>query len=256
MSSCARLLACLAAFSAACGNQSTSAPAPVDRNADPVPSPQPPSSGPPSVIEPPAAEPPASSQKFRLTLEFNAERPGASLGGSGTGPYFYVEPGGLFCPSDCTLEFPAGSKVRVVYENYVLRGVPDERFERWTGACEGTDLSCAVTMDADKTVVADLSYHRHVLLAISIVGPGDGQLSADRADDPPYYGYDRLRVEGLWADFALEIGESVTLSPAPDPGSHLGAWIGACSPAGRGACTFKATEGMPSLVTTSARFDR
>ena len=59
-------------------------------------------------------------------------------------------PTGINCGNDCTQAFPHGT-------NVTLTATPDPAyvFNRWTGACTGTNPVCTVKMDAAKTATAE-----------------------------------------------------------------------------------------------------
>lgn len=80
----------------------------------------------------------APSTTFALTLS-------KAGGGSGT---VSSNPAGLNCGSTCSASFSSGASV-------ILSATPDagSTFAGWSGACSGTG-SCALTMDAAKTVTA------------------------------------------------------------------------------------------------------
>ncbi|MBA2331392.1 MAG: hypothetical protein H0V94_01195 [Actinobacteria bacterium] len=70
---------------------------------------------------------------------------------------------GIDCPTVCTIAWDGGERV-------TLEAIPgdDRRVVRWTGACGGTSLTCALTMDRPQNagvVFGPLSYPGRVLIA-------------------------------------------------------------------------------------------
>jgi Divergent InlB B-repeat domain len=66
-------------------------------------------------------------------------------------------PAGINCGLDCvqqTASFPSGTLVTLAAQS-----IPGASFSHWTGDCSGSSNPCAVTMNADKTVVAHFQNH-------------------------------------------------------------------------------------------------
>jgi List-Bact-rpt repeat protein len=79
-----------------------------------------------------------SVQKVRLSV---------SLIGSGT---LTSSPGGINCPSDCTENYRAGTRVTLT-----PRAGSWTQFAGWGGACTGQGSTCVVTMTSTKNVTAN-----------------------------------------------------------------------------------------------------
>lgn len=95
-------------------------------------------------------------------------------------------------------------------------------FDGWSGACEGTDPVCEVTMDQARTVTATFSAvdgGPHTL-TVSTDGDGDGAVTSDPA------GIDTAAGETS-ADFAA--GTDVTLTADASEGSTFAGWSGSCA---------------------------
>jgi hypothetical protein len=106
----------------------------------PPPRPEPPEPLPPAPPPPPppGPPPPPPGQTFTLTVSVQP-----SGGGKVTGT-------GIDCPSDCTETYAAGTSVTLHAEPASSYALDD-----WDGACTGSDESCTLTMDADKSATAN-----------------------------------------------------------------------------------------------------
>jgi len=84
-------------------------------------------------------------------------------GGTGTGTVT-SSPGGISCGSDCSEIYNIGTSV-------TLMASPDtsSTFGGWSGACTGTG-TCAVTMDAEKTVTATFTLKTYTITASAGTG--------------------------------------------------------------------------------------
>ncbi len=131
--------------------------------------------------------------------------------------------GGTTSPSAGVHIYAQGATVNVT-------ATPAEHYEfdRWEGACTGTDPNvCQVVMDADKTVTAFFTEIPQYTLTVNTSGPGTVTL------DPPGGTYYRDTV--------------VTLTPVPASGYVFSSWSGACS--GTGECSV--TMDAPKTVTAN-----
>jgi uncharacterized repeat protein (TIGR02543 family) len=75
---------------------------------------------------------------------------------------------GIKCGVDCAQDYLAGTTV-----TFSRTAPPTGRTFRWLGDCgfRGTNASCAITMDANKSVIADYS-RRELGLTVNVTGPG------------------------------------------------------------------------------------
>ena len=81
---------------------------------------------------------------------------------------------GLICGSRCSVSFPAGVKIDITAAPY-----QGSFFSGWSGACSGISNACTVTMDSNKSVVADFektgSIQGKADLVITNISMGPGQ---------------------------------------------------------------------------------
>jgi hypothetical protein len=130
--------------------------------------------------------------------------------GSGT---VTSSPAGINCGILCTNTFDEGTVV-------TLTGTPDSgaTFIGWSGAgCSGTG-TCAITMDAAKSVTASFSVVQRTL-TVNRAGSGSGIVNSNPAG---------IACGGQCAA-AFDQGTLVSLTASPDAGSQFSGWSGDCS---------------------------
>jgi hypothetical protein len=146
------------------------------------------------------------------TLQVVPAGPGSGTVSSG--------PAGIGCGEDCSEVYANGTPV-------TLTATPETGsvFSGWSGGgCSGTG-SCTVTMDQNRTIIANFGLDVHTL-QIELSGSGNGTVSSERAGIS--CGADCSEV---YAN-----GTPVTLTATPETGSVFSGWSGGgCS--GREPCT-------------------
>lgn len=68
-----------------------------------------------------------------------------------------LDPPGAVCSASCTQQYPQAANQLVTLSAQANNG---QSFQGWSGACSGTATTCAVTMDASKTVSAKFGKKR------------------------------------------------------------------------------------------------
>ena len=122
-------------------------------------------------------------------------------------------PAGIDCPGSCTARFRIGQTVTLS-----PNANAGATFTSWTGDCAGTG-ACTLTMDANHSVTADFATPT---LTVTVTGAGSVQSRPSGIDCP---------ARSCSATFSP--GQTVTLTPSPDRGSHLITWTGDCSGSGK-----------------------
>ncbi len=153
-----------------------------------------------------------------------------SVSGSGT-----VTGGGINCPVSCTATQAVNSTV-------VLTATPADGFvlTRWDGACSGTAPTCAVLMDAAKSVTA--TFAPVVQLTVTVNGNGNvrGENGAINCGD---------NANVCSASFAL--GDTVSLTATAATGAAFTGWSGACGGTAT-TCTILMNSSRSVTATFSA----
>ena len=130
--------------------------------------------------------------------------------------------GAIDCGGTCSAIYTLDTVV-------TLAATPDSNstFEGWSGAgCSGTG-TCAVTVDATKSVTAIFTLIPYAL-SVNMIGTGAGTVLADAGDIA-------CGVSGGACSAIYGSGTVVTLTAAPDDCSTFAGWTGGgCS--GTGAC--------------------
>ncbi len=150
-------------------------------------------------------------------------------------------PGGINCGPSCERAFPQGTTITLAATPFALSG-----FGGWTGACTGTDLTCMVTMDGDKTVAARFDPTGY-LLTVQTSGFGSGRVTSA----PAGINCGRGSIGHGTCEYGYMLDEMVTLTAVPVAANNstFGGWSGACS--GTGTCVVT----MDQARTVGARFD-
>jgi endoglucanase len=134
-------------------------------------------------------------------------------------------PSGINCGADCDETYPNGTVV-------TLTAAPagGSVFVGWSGSCYGSDSSCSVTMDLNRSVTATFEpVGMTYALSVSRTGTGSGTVTSSPSGIN--CGSD------CGEDFPS--GSDVTLTAIPDSDSTFVGWNGACS--GSGTCTVSMT---------------
>ncbi len=129
-------------------------------------------------------------------------------------------PAGIACGASCSASYAEGTLVS-------LTAIPTvgSTFAGWSGACTGTG-SCAVTMDAAKSVTATFTISTFTLSVTKvIIGDANGTVSSSPAGISC----------GSTCAASYDAGTQVVLIASPAPGSTFTGWSGACT--GTGSCS-------------------
>ncbi|WP_158508932.1 InlB B-repeat-containing protein [Gemmatirosa kalamazoonensis] len=158
-----------------------------------------------------------------------------SVSTGGTGDGTVTSPVGISCPGTCSTTLGAGTVVTLT-----AAASQGSTFGGWGGACSGTAPTCAVTMDAVKSVTA--SFSRIVTtfpLGVTIAGTGTGAVSSSPGSiDCPGSCTSSYAPGTVVTLTALPGGQNVT----------FGGWDGACVGSGTSpTCTI--TMDGPKSVT-------
>jgi hypothetical protein len=100
----------------------------------------------------PPPQPPAPPPTTTTTTTTTTTQQTFTLGAvvdPGDGGSISSDPEGISCPSDCSESYAAGTSVK-------LKAKPADGFEfkEWDGSCGGSDESCTVTLDQNRSVTA------------------------------------------------------------------------------------------------------
>ena len=169
-------------------------------------------------------------EDLTLTATFSAVGPSTlSISRAGTGSgQVKSTPAGIRCGADCTEIYSNGTVV-----NLTAIPVAGSTFAGWSGACTGTG-SCAVTMDAAKTVTATFNTAGSFAMTVSKTGTGSGQVRSTPAG---------IRC-GTDCTQTYTSGTVVALTATPTAGSHFAGWSGACTGTGSCAVTVDAVQAV------------
>jgi hypothetical protein len=156
-----------------------------------------------------------------VTANFNA--PGnqtltVSKSGTGSGTVT-SSPAGINCGSTCSYAFAYNTQVTLM-----ASPTSPSTFGGWGGACSGTG-TCAVTMDAAKSVTATFNAPGNQTLTVTKTGTGSGTVTSSPSG---------INC-GSTCSYAFVYNTQVTLTASPTSPSTFGGWGGTCS--GTGTCT-------------------
>ena len=143
---------------------------------------------------------------------------------------------GISCPGDCSETYADGTAVTLS-----ANPAAGSTFAGWTGACSGTG-SCALTMNADKTVSGSFTSSappQRTLTVTPPTGTGGGSITGTGINCPG-------DCSEAYAD-----GTAVTLSANPAAGSTFAGWTGACSGTGSCALTMNADKTVSGSFTAT-----
>lgn len=125
------------------------------------------------------------------------------------------------CPGACAVNTAVGSVVTLTAKN------GKDTFAKWTGACEGSNPVCSVTVnDSMATVATFLTPYR-----LTLRTSGTGTLTSNPASTG-----------------AILSGTVVTLTATPGAGQSLSSWTGPCVGSGL-SCTFTMTADTAVTAT-------
>jgi hypothetical protein len=152
-----------------------------------------------------------------------------SVTGSGkvTGP-------GIDCPTDCTEQYPSGTKVELT-----AAAVGGTTFAGWGADCSatGTSAVCSFAVDANRTVSATFAEVAPERRLLTVTVNGSGKVSGPGIDCP----------SDCTEEYA--VGTAVTLTAAPAAGTSV-VWAGDCGAAG-GATACSLTLDVTKAVVAS-----
>jgi hypothetical protein len=98
----------------------------------------------------------------------------------------------------------------------------DSEFVTWSGDCSNSDETCAVTMDAARSVTATFDLIPTYTLLVSLAGDGTGKVTSDPT------GIDCGDGTSDCEEVYFE-GTAVTLTAVPNANSTFDSWGGDCS---------------------------
>jgi hypothetical protein len=135
-----------------------------------------------------------------------------SMGGVGHGKVT-SSPAGVNCTSPCAYVFAKGKLVTLT-----ATANPGSQFSGWSGDCNG--LSCKLTMNGDKSVVANFEPKGLKTLTVIKNGTGTGVVTSDPA---------AINC-GATCSAAFGEGTFVTLTATPSANSVFDSWSGSWGP--------------------------
>jgi hypothetical protein len=132
-----------------------------------------------------------------------------------------VQGGGINCPDTCTATEPKNSTVVLT-----ASAQGDFTFTKWTGACDGsTSPTCAVTMDAAKTVTATFTGPAPPGPELTVVVNGNGNVAGAN-------GAINCGAGGTVCSANTALNQQVTLTETASLGATFVGWSGACGGVG------------------------
>ena len=174
-----------------------------------------------------------------FTLDPVVETRTLTVGADGTGA-------GNVTSDPAGIELDAGETSATFEEGTVVtlsaNAAAGSSFDGWSGACEGQEASCAITIEADAETTATFTLDPVVETRTLTVG-ADGTGAGNVTSDPAGIDLD----EGDTA-FDYDVGTPITLTAAAHAGSSFVGWTGVC--AGQGEeCTFTITSDTAVIAT-------
>jgi len=150
--------------------------------------------------------------------------------GSGT---VVSSPNGIDCGSTCSVIFDRNSSV-------TLTATADDGsiFLGWSGNCSGSEASCVLSLDSDKTAKANFSFIRHLL---TINKSGDGIVTSNISG---------INCGSDCSENYLS-GTVVSLSATSTSGNNFLGWSGDCSDTGACDLTMDAAKNVTSSFSSS-----
>lgn len=144
--------------------------------------------------------------------------------GDGEG-HVTATPGDLDCGDRCAATFEQSTEVTLT-----SRALDGSTFTGWSGACEGVEDTCVVSMTEERSVTATFVRKAY---ALTITTSGAGVVTSEPA------GIDC----GADCDEIFDRGTEVTLTAAANEGSTFTGWSGACAGA-ESTCVVTLTEAL------------
>jgi hypothetical protein len=174
-----------------------------------------------------ACRPRASCKRYTVSVEAPTKVATLSVAtvGSGSGT---VSGTGIACPGDCSESFTPGMVVTLT-----AAAGSGSFFSGWSGdvpaSCAGTPLTCTITMDANKSVVAGFGPTFNLNLGKVSIGGGTGTVTDDQAPQQINCGPTCSNDSGNYTS-----GTNVTLTATASGASEFCSWGGdvpvACAP--------------------------
>jgi uncharacterized repeat protein (TIGR02543 family) len=148
--------------------------------------------------------------------------------GSGT---ISSSPANIDCGALCSASFNSGT-------NVILTATPasGSLFAGWSGACSNSSGTCAVTMDASKSVTSTFAVPSSYTLSVSSVGSGTVSSTPTGINC------------GSDCTESYSSGTQVTLSATPATGYTFSGWSGACTNSS-GTCSVTMNTAQNVLAT-------
>ncbi|HSB68895.1 MAG TPA: LamG-like jellyroll fold domain-containing protein, partial [Candidatus Methylomirabilis sp.] len=142
-------------------------------------------------------------------------------------------PAGITCGAACTVDFVMGAPV-------TLTASPDatSTFTGWSGACSGTEVTCAPTMSEARSVTASFTLRTYTV-TVTPAGTGVGTVTSNLGG---------IACGSTCTSTPLASGTSVTLTASTVSGSTFAGWSGeGCT--GTGTCTVSMTQARVVTAT-------
>jgi hypothetical protein len=177
------------------------------------------------------------NQNRSVTASFKKPRLTVNLQGNGT-----VTGAGIACTpgsgSGCAADENAGEAVTLT-----ATAPSGGSFTSWQGACSGSNTTCTVTMDADKSVTANFSGGsvQPTTFPLSVSVTGDGRVTG---------GAINCGGGGTACSANVSSGTSVTLTATPVGDANFTSWGGACSGSSQ-TCTVTMNQARSVTATFS-----
>ncbi len=143
--------------------------------------------------------------------------------------------GGIDCGSTCSANITSGTTVTLT-----AAAASGSTFGGWSGACSGTATTCAVSMNAARSVGAAFSSSgggTYYTATVTRSGTGTGTVTSSTGG---------INC-GTACSASLASGTTVTLTATAASGSTFAGWSGACS--GTGTCTLSMTAARTATAT-------
>ena len=148
-------------------------------------------------------------------------------------------PSGILCGAACVESFDSGREISLT-----ATAQESAVFEGWSGGCSGSQQSCTIVMDSDKSVTAKFTGQvlSEYLLTVYKSGSGRGTVSSTPAGIS-------LGVIAPYDSARFASGTQVVLTASASAGSRFDRWSGDCS-----GFTATCTVQLSSAKTATAVF--
>jgi hypothetical protein len=147
-----------------------------------------------------------SSETFTILQPLTVGKDGNGSGSVASNP------GGINCGADCTEDYLLGTSVTLT-----AQPAADSLFTGWSGACNSTNATCELAIDAAKSVTATFALKT---FAVNVTKSGDG--SGTITSEPAGISC------GADCTDNYAIGTVITLAAQSDNDSVFAGWGGAC----------------------------